>query len=244
MNDEARKESAKEPLKTGHDLVLDEQGRILQRRDDWQPANLLMRSVIENWHESKLGLHVHFGTRLDVAYLKPGDYCARYDPPTEAFLASQADRSAHRQIQSRSLKSRRRGRQGFVLVPIVDYRYMPEQLGFRPLPAVVRLQPLHCCAYAACNARHAPLGPGELPPSVHQGELDISLLRFRLWSREQEHQVVEGGSEVVGGISNEYAQDGGHGLSLGDLDDEPAFTLLLKPKGIELRLQERMGRIV
>jgi hypothetical protein len=227
-----------------HDLVLDKYSRASQRRDDWQPADLLRHSVTENWHQRKFGVHVHFGTNLAVAHLQPGDYCARFDSPSEAFLQQQACLTADRQVQTRSFEGRGRGGEGSVLVPIVDYLYVPEQCGFRPLPAVVRLQPLHCCPYATRNTGHVALRASKLPPPVHQRELDMSLLRFRSWSREQEHQMIEGGSEVVGSVSDEDAQFRGHGLRLGDLEDEPAFTILLRPNGIEARLQKRVGRIV
>lgn len=220
-----------EPLESGQDFIFDKHSRMRQRRDDWQPSDLVGRSVTENWHQRKFGIHLHFGTSLTVAHLEPDDYCAHFEVPSEAFLASQASGSG--------------GRQGSMLVPIVDYRYVPEECGFRPLPAVVRLRPLHCCPYSTRNPYDVALRPDkEPPPPIHQRELDMSLLRFRAWSGEQEHQVIERGSEVVGSVSDEDAQDRGHGLSLDDLDGEPAFMVLLRSKSIEVRLQERMGRIV
>jgi hypothetical protein len=234
---------SKKTFEHGQDFVFDKIASFAQRANYWSSPDRLWHSIIENWLQGEYGIHLHFGTNLAIAHLKAGNYCARFERPPEFFFSKQSRLASDNQIQSRIRKGGRRRQEGAVLVPLVNNVNLPKQLGLRPFPAMIWLQPLDQCSHPAGNSRHPLGGVGKVLPGFHKWKKDIALFAWR-WPSKQKHQMVQCGSQVVGGIANEEIHQRRHRIDITELGNEPALAVLLKNESIEARAQETVGRIL
>src|SRR5262249_37275830 len=130
---------------------------ISEQIDNWPPLDFLCHSLIENWQQGKFGLHYHIETSRRLLNRPAGKHCARFENPVKDLMLNGRTRLIENiHVDSRCGGS---GRQdAAMLVPIINHLDLPEEFGFRPLPAMVWLQTLDECPYGAANtapyARH------------------------------------------------------------------------------------------
>ena len=222
--------------------------------DDWLPPDFSRHSRIENWKNVNFGLHAHIATSGWMLNRPPDQYCIRLENPIKNLVLDGCTREVT-EAWVDSFCRRKSGKQGAMLVQVVDDLDLPEKRGLRPLPAMVWLQPLDQCLYAPRDSRHlvtntsipVPL-PGEsavkLPTPTDQWELDLLLFLGRGRVRNRIHDVVQRRAKLMGGFANVDGERRRKGININDLVDEPAITVLLKHRSIVLRFQEALGEIV
>jgi hypothetical protein len=204
----------------------------------------LWHSLIADWRVKRLNVHVHITTTKPLCHLVTGQYCALL----ESALASVDLRSSNFHAPRKSNRDHavRRPDHGHsnaaMLVPVAKVTQLPKHLGARPLPAVVRLQPLNSCPYAAWNSWQSPIGLSpEIAPLTHNRELDRLLFLRIGWLGKSERQMVERAAKVMRRIANQEGHLGRVGFDFLHPDCQPPFTVLIGHEYVELRLEESIA---
>src|SRR6266436_9043240 len=85
----------------GDDLPLNELPSVGKRVENWPPSDWLRHTTVENWNKGHFGVHAHFITLHRVAQLDAGQYCARFEFPSESLFAHQVCVGADRRREAR-----------------------------------------------------------------------------------------------------------------------------------------------
>jgi hypothetical protein len=247
--------SDQEGFEFGNHSVFDERTRAGDDPSNIQPPNLFRHSIIEEWLQGRCGFHAHITLARPKLHLDAGHYCARFERPTEALLRKNANVAVGGNLRFDRSDVASDREESAVLVPIGYGSEVSKGLGTRTLPAGIWLQRLDDCAHATGDAGHpvphsgqridtlSPLSPDELSARIRDWELDLLLLFLPNGPTQHPHHMVEGGSELVGGLANANNEHRWRRLDTDDPDSKrrsAAMVLTLSPMSVELRFAEEL----
>lgn len=232
-------ESLDEWFQSGQHREFDENCGSCEAVRRREAADLFRHSVIKNWRDGQLGFHVHLRTCFAFADLDAGEYCARFEQASE--LLNSHDRGRPPQDGDFNIGVHKAGRgreKKTMLVPVVDFLKVPEGYRLGISPAVVWLQALNRCSIATRGVGHLVPGRAEARITTSDRELNTCFLSLRPRPADEKGEVIKSGAEVMGAVPQHEAKHRGHGLNFANGFYQPALSVLITQRGIEVRLKE------
>lgn len=233
-------------LEAWENLVCNKDANPCQSRLDMLAGNLLRASNIKDWEQGKFGIGCELVAHVDISDgLKAGHYLARLDSALKFFLLANIDAARHLKSDVRVSNRGRRDSKRAVLVPVADRLQLPQQLGVRPLPAVIGLYALNDFESAVVGSDQC-ARPRVAKPLSRAGYRELYMLLFpgSLRARQSKGQVVQSGPELVGDFADHKRIDHWEGFNFADPENEPLLSIYLTPKAIEWRCKEPVGKVI
>lgn len=224
----------------GDDGFEDEFASIKKRLQD-KFATHALDSIVKDWLEDRICLHLHFRTSSRTGNFEPGEYCADLQPAATGLLTLDLDLPVFDDFAVEAFDARPRQSNSSVLVPVIQGREASEQVVARRIRSVVRLVPLKECQRFRTNSRQSSVDVFEKVFTAAIGrESDL----VGLGIGETEGDVVKSGAVVARNIPNEQTEFSGKRLNSRNTCNKVAFSLHLFDEVIKLTLNKRARDLV
>ena len=221
--------------------------RLSKGIDDELFSKYRRHTLIKNWRDGNLWVHVHMAIRGDtggVMNLNGGDYCALFENPDFCTGKTECVRAAGNWVNHNAAHLRGADCKSFVLVPIIDSLKHKQISSVGHLNAVVRLQPSECCSYSLGYSGKIPRRNSvELISTFSDREINF-IFEPGFWFNDSKSQVIKSRAKIVSGIANNKTQLSGVGIKFIDNDAKPPLSILLERNSVKVFMSERGSKFI